>query len=78
MPGNARTSIVYFPIFSGYCHQAHVGSITLLQQNLNLCGSAMQADLYNDYKVVVHREQVCRYIWHSVGSLGWPFPLVKY
>ena len=22
--------------------------------------------------------KVCRYNWHSVGSLGWPFPMLKY
>ena len=22
--------------------------------------------------------KVCRYSWHSAGSLGWPFPLLKY
>ena len=22
--------------------------------------------------------KVCRYNWHSVGSLGWPFPVLKY
>jgi len=21
---------------------------------------------------------VCRYNWHSAGSLGWPFPMLKY
>jgi len=21
---------------------------------------------------------MCRYSWHSAGSLGWPFPLLKY
>jgi len=21
---------------------------------------------------------VCRYNWHSAGSLGWPFPVLKY
>jgi len=21
---------------------------------------------------------VCRYDWHSAGSLGWPFPMLKY
>jgi len=30
-----------------------------------------------------HRERkcaakVCRYNWHSAGSLGWPFPVLKY
>jgi len=23
-------------------------------------------------------ESVCRYNWHSAGSLGWPFPMLKY
>jgi len=22
--------------------------------------------------------KVCRYNWHSAGSLGWPFPMLKY
>jgi len=22
--------------------------------------------------------KVCRYNWHSAGSLGWPFPVLKY
>jgi len=22
--------------------------------------------------------KVCRYYWHSAGSLGWPFPMLKY
>jgi len=22
--------------------------------------------------------EVCRYNWHSAGSLGWPFPMLKY
>jgi len=22
--------------------------------------------------------KVCRYNWHSAGSLGWPFPMIKY
>jgi len=21
---------------------------------------------------------MCRYNWHSAGSLGWPFPMLKY
>ena len=21
---------------------------------------------------------MCRYNWHSAGSLGWPFPVLKY
>jgi len=25
-----------------------------------------------------HGTKLCRYNWHSAGSLGWPFPMVKY
>jgi len=24
------------------------------------------------------RTKLCRYKWHSAGSLGWPFPMLKY
>jgi len=24
------------------------------------------------------RTKVCRYSWHSAGSLHWPFPMLKY
>ena len=28
---------------------------------------------------LLHREQKCgRYNWHGAGSLGWPFPMLKY
>jgi len=23
-------------------------------------------------------KRVCQYNWHSAGSLGWPFPMLKY
>jgi len=26
----------------------------------------------------VQRAKVCRYNWHSAGSIGWPFPVLKY
>jgi len=26
----------------------------------------------------VQGAKVCRYIWHSAGSLGWPFSVLKY
>jgi len=26
----------------------------------------------------IYRTKVCRYNWHSAGSLGWPFPMVEY
>ena len=26
----------------------------------------------------VHETKVCRYKWHSAGSLGWPFPMLEY
>jgi len=26
----------------------------------------------------LYRTQVCRYNWHSAGSLGWPFPMLRY
>jgi len=32
-----------------------------------------------DRSVVGYRERkVCRYNWQSAGSLGWPFPMLKY
>jgi len=27
---------------------------------------------------VTYEAKVCRYSWHSAGSLGWPFPMLKY
>jgi len=27
---------------------------------------------------VTYGTKVCRYNWHSAGSLGWPFPMLKY
>ena len=26
----------------------------------------------------VQGTKVCRYNWHSAGTLGWPFPMLKY
>ena len=26
----------------------------------------------------VQGTKVCRYNWHSAGSLGWPFPMLEY
>ena len=26
----------------------------------------------------LYATKVCRYNWHSAGSLGWPFPMIKY
>jgi len=26
---------------------------------------------------VVMETKLCRYNWHSAGSLGWPFPMMK-
>ena len=37
------------------------------QSVLNFCRNATQ-----------YGTKVCRYNWHSVGSLGWPFPMLKY
>ena len=28
--------------------------------------------------VIPRATKVCRYNWHSAGSLGWPFPMLKY
>ena len=27
---------------------------------------------------ILYGKKVCRYIWHSAGSLGWPFLMLKY
>jgi len=36
-------------------------------------GTAAESDIYGYLGT-----KVCRYNWHSAGSLGWPFPVVKY
>jgi len=28
--------------------------------------------------VTTRRKVLCRYNWHSAGSLGWPVPMLKY
>ena len=29
-------------------------------------------------KPIGNESKVCQYNWHNVGSLGWPFPMLKY
>jgi len=33
---------------------------------------------YFTYTQKNSKTKVCRYGWHSAGSLGWPFPMLKY
>jgi len=28
--------------------------------------------------LILQGTKVCQYNWHSAGSLGWPFPMLKY
>ena len=40
-----------------------------------LCTPAVWQLWLNEYVMLCY---VCRYYWHSAGSLGWPFPVLKY
>jgi len=37
-----------------------------------------KSDVYDCLVFAVNGTKVCRYYWHSAGSLGRPFPLLKY
>ena len=30
------------------------------------------------YIPIFRLTKLCRYYWHTAGSLGWPFPMLKY
>jgi len=37
-----------------------------------------RADTRKSAGVPTQGTKVCRYNWHSAGTLGWPFPTLKY
>ena len=54
----------------------HVNEPRNLPQNLIRC---LLHHLHSRHTAqLILATKVCRYSWHSAGSLGWPFPMLKY
>ena len=54
--------------------------VKTLERLMALCGfcSAGSATRKIMCRACMKETTVCRYNWHSTGSLGWPFPMLKY
>ena len=41
------------------------------------CIGALSFPMYFSNKIVRQETKMCRYNWHSAGSMDWPFPILK-
>jgi len=63
--------------FNGKLVQYSSRNISLCRLKLGLMLILYCSSLYN-LSTRNENVSICRYIWHSAGSLGWPFPMLKY
>jgi len=71
---------MYRNVFSfEFCE--HSGEICFIWSGtVSRTGTSKRALLIRLHHYTPHPQGtiVCRYNWHSAGSLGWPFPMLKY
>jgi len=79
--GGRETPISEFVMCSRHEQLAHVIGVGAQWATTNVRQKATVVCEVRDEPISTQRTiktKVCRYNWHSAGSVGWPFPVLKY